>query len=458
MSLLIKRKLKKFLINNVRSISKLRKRQLLQNEDKFEVYNMQPKTCTTKNKIYVWGMADTGALGLATTIKVHKHGTMTVKRFPKRMPFGERFEVIDAAAGYGFSVFAIEPNEENNYYTLYGTGLNTDSQIGYHKLRGETRKPLELLLYPAPIELPKESHDEVHKVVKVSCGRAHTVAITENGVIFTMGNNSYGQCARKIIEDEIYLGSNVIHRIDTKYEIFSNERIIDVTCGQDHTIFLTDDGKLYSCGWSADGQTGLGHYKNQDEPSLIEGDIKNEKIVKVSSKGDCVLALNDKGEVFGFGNSEYNQILLNSDEQQINVPIHLEYLTKMGKIVDIAAGGCFSMVLNENGDVFVWGYGLLGFGPKVDFCKFPKRIPPALFGRNSFNKENRVVSINCGLYQMAAINSDNDLFMWGRNKFGSLGLGHENDQYFPLKSLVGAKVKKILCGVDHSVAICNLFI
>jgi alpha-tubulin suppressor-like RCC1 family protein len=417
---------------------------------------MQPKTSTTKTKVYVWGMADTGALGLATSIKIHKHGHMTVKRYPKRMPFGERFEVIDAAAGYGFSVFAIEPKEESEFYTLFGSGLNTDSQIGYHKHRGEMKKPLELLLYPAPIELPKKTHDEIHKVVKVACGRAHTVAITEAGVIFTMGNNSYGQCARRIIEDETYLGSNVIHRVP--HDAFPNSRIAGVACGQDHTMFITESGQVYSCGWSADGQTGLGHYDNQDAPALIEGDIKGEKIVKVSSTGDCVLALNDKGEVFGFGNSEYNQILLESDEQQINVPIHLKYLSKMGRIVDIAAGGSFSMVLNENGDVFVWGYGLLGFGPKVDFCKFPRRIPPALFGRNPFNAANRVTSIGCGLYHMAAINSDNDLFMWGRNKFGSLGLGHENDQHFPYKSLVGAKVQRILCGVDHSVAICNLFI
>jgi alpha-tubulin suppressor-like RCC1 family protein len=223
-------------------------------------------------------------------------------------------------------------------------------------------------------------------------------------------------------------------------------------------MFLTENGEVFSCGWSADGQTGLGSYNNQDLPKLVEGDIKNENIVKLSSTGDAVLAMNDKGEVFGWGNSEYNQILLDSDEQQINVPLHLKYLNNIGKITNIAAGGSFSMVMNDEGNVFVWGYGLLGFGPNVDFCKEPKLIPPTLFGRNSFNPENRVISINCGLYHMAAINSDNDLFMWGRNKFGCLGIGHDNDQYFPFKSLVGAKVHRVFCGVDHSIALCKLFI
>ena len=31
---------------------------------------------------------------------------------------------------------------------------------------------------------------------------------------------------------------------------------LQVVCGQDHTMFLTDDGEVYSCGLGADGQTG----------------------------------------------------------------------------------------------------------------------------------------------------------------------------------------------------------
>lgn len=315
---------------------------------------------------------------------------------------------------------------------------------------------MELLIYPAPIELPKRNADEIVRVTKVSCGRAHSVAIADNGIVYTLGNNAYGQCGRQIIEDENYFGSQVVTMLDES--IFGGEEVRDVVCGQDHTIFITKSGKLYSCGWSADGQTGLGHYNNHPKPSLIEGDIKNENIVKVSCVGDCVLALNEKGEVFGWGNSEYNQILLDSEDQQINVPINLKYLKNIGKIVDVAAGGSFSMALNEEGSVFVWGYGMLGLGPKVDYSKVPTEIPSTIFGRNAFNPNLRVISINCGLYHMAAVTSENDLFMWGRNKFGCLGIGHENDQPFPFKANVAAKVQKILCGVDHSVALAKPFI
>lgn len=35
--------------------------------------------------------------------------------------------------------------------------------------------------------------------------------------------------------------------------------------------------------------------------------------------------------------------------------------------------------------------------------------------------------------QLAAVTNSGDLYMWGCNKFGCLGLGHEKDQFFPLR-------------------------
>lgn len=54
----------------------------------------------------------------------------------------------------------------------------------------------------------------------------------------------------------------------------------------------------------------------------------------------------DKNEVFGWGNSEYNQLDLSEGVQQINTPIHMKMIQKYGKIIDIASGGSACMVLN----------------------------------------------------------------------------------------------------------------
>lgn len=60
------------------------------------------------------------------------------------------------------------------------------------------------------------------------------------------------------------------------------------------SLFITSKGEVYSCGWGADGQLGLGHFQSQWQPARLAGDIQHETITKVVGVGDCVLALNGK--------------------------------------------------------------------------------------------------------------------------------------------------------------------
>jgi alpha-tubulin suppressor-like RCC1 family protein len=52
----------------------------------------------------------------------------------------------------------------------------------------------------------------------------------------------------------------------------------------------------------------------------VGGDIKGEKIVQISSKADCVLAVSERGDLFGWGNSEYGQLSMITEETQVSVP------------------------------------------------------------------------------------------------------------------------------------------
>lgn len=116
------------------------------------------------------------------------------------------------------------------------------------------------------------------------------------------------------------------------------------------------------------------------------------------------------------------------------------------------------MFITEAGDAFVWGYGLLGLGPNVQHTAKPTLIPAPLFGRNEFNPECMVEQVNCGIGHLAAITNNGDLYTWGRNRQGCLGLGHAKDQHFPLRVAVGAHVMKVVCSVDHTIALCKPFV
>ena len=61
------------------------------------------------------------------------------------------------------------------------------------------------------------------------------------------------------------------------------------------------------------------------------------------------MIISDKGEVFGWGNSEYSQ-LLQEEVQQIHTPRHLAKFRGLGKITDVAAGGSFCIAANGRFD------------------------------------------------------------------------------------------------------------
>lgn len=398
--------------------------------------------------IYICGFGATGALGLQ---KFYKPGKKEVERLkPKevstnvfyRLPLTSSTDVIsDVACGYGFTVIAAQVSGSSQ--TALGFGLNNHSQIGYHASRPGF--PLEIVNNPAPIFLPTKT-----PIKAVACGRSHSLFLNQSGQAFALGGNSFGQCGRPIQEKEVYFGSKRVTKINLP------DKIKQIFCGQDHSLFITEEGELYACGWGADGQTGLGHYENQHEPTKVKGDLEGVRVMKVSCSADTVLALDDRGNVFGWGNSEYAQfnVLAKDDSEQFNEPRHLKIFGVPGKIVDIAAGGTTCAVLNDKGQMFVWGFGILGKGPEVEHLSYPTLLPETLFGINAYNPDGKIKKIYAGLSQLAAITDRGDLYAWGRNRGGSLGFSHGSPQYFPMQVNMNlAMVRSIALGVDHSCAV-----
>lgn len=166
-----------------------------------------------------------------------KYQTNSVLCKAKFICFCFMLQVTSVACGYGFSVFSIK---SKSGYQVFGTGLNSDSQIGkeYHIELFKTDSnlvndlghhainkghPLELIIEPVPIHLPTTDH-----ISQVACGRAHTVILTNTGNAFTLGHNGYGQCGRTIVENEDYQKQSIVHQIDIE------EKVSQVVCGQDH--------------------------------------------------------------------------------------------------------------------------------------------------------------------------------------------------------------------------------
>ena len=405
------------------------------------------------NRIHVCGLTVTGALGvpeLPLPENKLRHRPIHSQPYPYRLMLDN---INNIACGYGFSVFS---SKRTGTIKVWGCGLNTDSQIGFHKGQPQKKKKktdrdnidydrvsYKYLMEPAPIALPLKF--DKTKVIGLACGRAHTLILTNNEGIFTLGNNAFGQCGRPIVDGEMYENSKKIHCIP--HEVFPSP-VVEVVCGMDHSLFLTKDGEVFACGWGADGQTGLGSSQPTSEPTLVGGDLEGVKVKHLSSFADTSLAVSEDHGLFAWGSSEYGQLSCISESTQVLEPTVLPF-KKQKKIKQAAIGGTSAMILNEEGEVWVWGYGILGKGPVLDNSVWPEQIPHTLFGSSDFNRGVSVEKITCGLGSFAAITNKGELYCWGKNRNGCLGIGARRDQYFPWKVIVGSEVTDVKCGVDH---------
>jgi alpha-tubulin suppressor-like RCC1 family protein len=265
-------------------------------------------------------------------------------------------------------------------------------------------------------------------VVQVSAGEAFSVALTSKGRIFSEGNNSYGQ-----------LGQGDNQPRTTFTEITSiPTNITFISSGSQHTLALDENGDVWSWGLNSNGQLGLGHNNNQLTPSKV---ILPSPITQISAGGYFSAALSKEGVLFLWGSSDRRQLGLGSRDNKNTpqkLPIsenivyfscgyrHVLALTENGKLLSwgcndhgklghgdtthrhsptlisfdfgaematIACGVHHSLVFTKTGSIFIWGhngYGQLGFGDTTT-----RNIPhllktsftPKIFNLNDFHPQ-----------------------------------------------------------------------
>ena len=98
-------------------------------------------------------------------------------------------------------------------------------------------------------------------------------------------------------------GYTVKNRNGEQWLTVSGQRQIkQVACGSLHVILLEFNGRCWALGDNDDGQLGLGHSNKVKYPTLINGDIQNQRIESVEVGGWFSAFLSSAGQVFTCGN------------------------------------------------------------------------------------------------------------------------------------------------------------
>ena len=154
--------------------------------------------------------------------------------------------------------------------------------------------------------------------------------------------------------------------------------------------------------------------------------LRDKRIVQVACGEHHSLVVTDKGDVYAWGRGFEGQLGLSKSTQIAATPQYLKafYGTPVSSV---AAGAFFSLAITKDGSVWGWGeakLGQLGMG-KQTRALLPQRI--------AFSQDEARNFVQCaaGYGHSSALTEDGLLFVWGFNVYGQLGLYHRDTQWRP---------------------------
>ena len=352
----------------------------------------------------------------------------------------------------------------------------------------------------------------------IEVGEFHTTLVNCLGKTFTWGWDGNGQCAFNINKDKQYTFDNLkasangnrikgninkmnyeggfgdidfeneIESIKNEKEIFEGEDeayeeqefnedtfmefyyldspiIIDnfnvrkIACGQDNTMILTKDNKLYVFGSNNYYQLGVLKNKNIYSPMSFQNIIKAQQespdvdikadITSMKFSGKNALLLNESGNLILMSFFVASSSGGEGNEGLYRTP--MEVIVPDVKFCQIECGKDFCLLLSTYGLLYSFGsnqFGQLGQGDTE-----PRTYPTVV--QFFLDMKKKVDQISCG-FKHAACKSNNKIYSWGCNVNGQLGTGNMKHMYIPtLNDIKYSKVNfnflQVSCGFRSTV-------
>ena len=242
-------------------------------------------------------------------------------------------------------------------------------------------------------------------------------------------------------------GNGECKLVPTKVEALAGECSVNTAAGFHSTAALTGDGSLFTWGLNLAGNLGHGCKINVSLPRKVES---LTGIVGVSLGTDHMALVTRSGSLITVGQNLYGQLGQGqeSDESETTVTIPRIVETLQGKrVVQVAAGTEFTVVLTVDGDVFTFGKNhnhCLGH-PDPCTCQYVPLKVEAL-------AEKRVLQVTAGYYHTAVLTTTDEVFTFGNGRYGQLGHNLVNDEATPrlVQALCGQMIRQVSGGGYHT--------
>ncbi|KAL8822741.1 MAG: hypothetical protein Q9191_006527 [Dirinaria sp. TL-2023a] len=276
-------------------------------------------------------------------------------------------------------------------------------------------------------------------VVQIACGGMHVAALTHDNKILTWGVNDQGALGRNTEwsgglrdadkedsdSDDEDSGLNPHEATPTAVSGFpSNTIFTGVAAADSATFAITDEGKVWGWGTfrSGDGVLGFkGSGDVQRTPVLIE---RLNNITRITCGSNHCLALNNKGQIFVWGNGEQNELGYRLVDRHKNLTVNPKPL-RMGRkrFQCVGTGANHSFAIDEQDRVWSWGSNSMGeTGHEEGAGGSAARIyvPAEVEGLRRPN--DPVTFVTGGTHHSVALTRSGSVLVWGGVEAHQLGL------------------------------------
>ncbi|MCP3875173.1 MAG: tandem-95 repeat protein, partial [Desulfobacteraceae bacterium] len=324
--------------------------------------------------VWTWGYNNSGQLG---------DGTRDHRNTPDKVP--ELSNIISVACGSSHTIAL------KNDGSVWTWGYDAHGQLGDGNSNNNGRTPVKAI--------------GLSDVISISGGASHSIALKENGTVWTWGNNNSGQLGD---------GANTSQNAPVQVTDLSN--VTSIAGGSSHTLALKADGTVWAWGHNGYGQLGDGTTSNQNVPVQV-ADLSN--VISIACGDVHSMALKNDGSVWTWGYNGYGQLGDGTGTQR-NTPVQVSGISN---ILSIAGGSYHTLALKADGTLWAWGqnnYGQLGYDT------FSHSLTPVPVPGTS-----NVISVAGGTYHTIAFAGDRMVSTWGYNIYGQLGDGSNTDSHTP---------------------------
>ncbi len=167
-------------------------------------------------------------------------------------------------------------------------------------------------IVPGEIEISLELIKfEEGKIKKITFGEDNSLILTEEGNIYSNGTESVGQLGLGLPVGAIIVTPQLI-----RFEGMG--KVKDISSGKQFSLILTEDGDVYSFGDNL-GQFGLDGIEYKNIPTLIGP--KNIKFKGIETGDYHALLLTESGNVYSFGDDIKNELGLGYESEEKIEPI-----------------------------------------------------------------------------------------------------------------------------------------